>query len=58
MGPHFNADFGLHGQDGRKREGLIQKPKWVVALSSSLKSAFVCIDLSGLNLAASGTQRV
>ena len=32
--------------------GLIQKPKWAVALSSSLQSAFVCIDLSGPNLAA------
>ena len=32
--------------------GLIQKPKWAVGLSSSLQSAFVCIDLSGPNLAA------
>ena len=52
MGPHFNAGFCWHGQDGRKRVGLIQKPKWAVALSSSLQSAFVCIDLSGSNLAA------
>ena len=58
MGPHFNADFGWHGQDGYKREGLIQNPKWAVALSSSLQSAFDCIDLSGLNLAASDTQLV
>ena len=52
MGPHFNAGFCWHGQDGSKRVGLIQKPKWAVALSSSLQSAFVCIDLSGPNLAA------
>ena len=58
MGPHFNADFHWHGQEGRKREGLIQKPKWAVALSSSLQSGFVCIGLSGPNLAANDTQFV
>ena len=58
MGPNFNADFCRHSQDGRKRVGLIQKPKWAVALSSSLQSAFVSIDLSGPNLAAIGTQLV
>ena len=52
MGPHFNAGFCWHGQDGHKRVRLIQKPKWAVALSSSLQSAFVYIDLSGPNLAA------
>ena len=52
MGPHFKDGFCWHGQDGCKRVGLIQKPKWAVALSSSLQSAFVCIDLSGPNLAA------
>ena len=58
MGPHLNADFCWYGQGGRKREGLIQKPKWAVALNSSLQSAFVCIGLSGSNLAAIGTQLV
>ena len=58
MGFLFNADFCWHGQEGRQREGLIQKPKWAVALSSSLQSGFVCIGLSGPNLATNDTQFV
>ena len=57
-GPHFNAGFCWLGQDGRKRERLIQKPKWAVALSSSLPSAFAFIDLSGPSIAANYTRFV
>ena len=52
MVPHFNADFHWHGQEGHKGEGLIQKSKWAVALSSFLQSGFVCIGLSGPNHSA------
>ena len=52
-GAPFQCWFQLtYGQEGRKRVGLIQKPKWTVALSSSLQSAFICIGLSGPYLAA------